>query len=305
MHSKSEGFLCFRTPGDACCERHMEFVAKAFDTGESAETTPTIGIATSILASGGYAQLFGPMDITPNAYSTCVAKAGGQPVLIPLVNDKRLASTLVSRLDGLIFVQGPDVDPKLYGASKHEKTDTPNTELDSWQLALSDEASRRDMPCLFTCRGHQLECVRSGGRMHQYIPDLVDQMPWEASPHGVVIDQETKSFSPGTHPVRLEPDSRIASILGRTEVTVNSTHKQAVAEAGTLTVTGRSPDGLIESAEDPRKRFWLTTQWHPEVLHLASLEEQQRLFDALVAAAREHARSKHLSRRLCCCCAQS
>jgi putative glutamine amidotransferase len=44
-----------------------------------------------------------------------------------------------------------------------------------------------------------------------------------------------------------------------------------------------APDGVVEGIEDPRRRFCLGVQWHPEY---ALSPGDTRIFDALVAAAR-------------------
>ena len=61
---------------------------------------------------------------------------------------------------------------------------------------------------------------------------------------------------------------------------MNSHHHQCVDDPGDLTPTGWAQDGTIEVCEDPSATFVLGVQWHPEEL------EDQRLFDAFVAAAR-------------------
>lgn len=58
-----------------------------------------------------------------------------------------------------------------------------------------------------------------------------------------------------------------------------SGHHQGVADAGRLTVTGRTHDGLPEALEDPSRAFVLGVQWHPEMVGTAAL------FDGLEAAA--------------------
>src|SRR6266540_4201052 len=64
-------------------------------------------------------------------------------------------------------------------------------------------------------------------------------------------------------------------------VVVNSFHHQGIADPGRLTPTGWCPDdGLIETVEDPSKRFVIGVQWHPEDT------TDFRLFAALVEAAR-------------------
>ena len=48
---------------------------------------------------------------------------------------------------------------------------------------------------------------------------------------------------------------------------VNTSHHQAVRDAGPgVAVNAMAPDGVIEGIEDPRYRFCLGVQWHPEFL---------------------------------------
>jgi putative glutamine amidotransferase len=84
--------------------------------------------------------------------------------------------------------------------------------------------------------------------------------------------------------VRLAEGTRLREIAGRDEVPVNSTHHQAVkAPAPGLTVDALAPDGIIEGIEDPRRRFCIGVQWHPEY---AISDADLRLFAAFVDAAR-------------------
>jgi putative glutamine amidotransferase len=54
-----------------------------------------------------------------------------------------------------------------------------------------------------------------------------------------------------------------------------------------LAVVARAADRTIEAIEQPGHPWFVAVQWHPEVTAAAD-PAQQRLFDALVAAAREH-----------------
>jgi putative glutamine amidotransferase len=74
----------------------------------------------------------------------------------------------------------------------------------------------------------------------------------------------------------------IADLVGSTEVTVNSSHHQAVNSPGDLTVTGYAEDGTVEVCEDPSAEFVLGVQWHPE----ASSDERisENLLTAFVKA---------------------
>jgi putative glutamine amidotransferase len=82
--------------------------------------------------------------------------------------------------------------------------------------------------------------------------------------------------------VTILPASRLAAVLGTTELMVNSFHHQAVDRLGTgLRACAWAPDGTIEGIEDPGEEFVLAVQWHAETLqgvpaHLALFEELVR-----------------------------
>ena len=70
------------------------------------------------------------------------------------------------------------------------------------------------------------------------------------------------------------------------EMRVNSSHHQAVADPGSLAITGWAADGTVEVCEDPSAPFVLGVQWHPEITTAAHPDRPDRLiFDAFVAAA--------------------
>jgi putative glutamine amidotransferase len=72
-------------------------------------------------------------------------------------------------------------------------------------------------------------------------------------------------------------------ITGRDELRVNSAHHQAVkVVAPGLVVDALAPDGVIEGIEDPRRRFCIGVQWHPEYL---LSDGDARIFAAFIAAA--------------------
>jgi putative glutamine amidotransferase len=113
----------------------------------------------------------------------------------------------------------------------------------------------------------QLLAVAAGGGLHQHLPDVVGHEKHRPAP-GVYGNQQAR-FADG---------SRIAAFMGA-DAEINCYHHQGVADPGTLTVTGRTEDGLPEAVEDPARRFVLGVQWHPEA------SRDRRLFAALVEAA--------------------
>jgi len=84
--------------------------------------------------------------------------------------------------------------------------------------------------------------------------------------------------------VRIAEGTRLREIAGAGEIAVNSAHHQAVKSAvDGLVVDATASDGVIEGIEDPRRRFCIGVQWHPEY---GISEADNRLFAAFIAAAR-------------------
>jgi len=99
-----------------------------------------------------------------------------------------------------------------------------------------------------------------------------------------------------SHPVEIEPGSRLASALGDDEVEiadrldVNSFHHQAIDRLGEgLVVSARAPDGTIEAVEDPSRPFLIGVQWHAETLTHRPYEAS--LFRRFVEACRDDSAS--------------
>ena len=227
-------------------------------------SAPVIGVTTSVNVRD-YETPEQAVVMVPATYPQATRRAGGIPILLTEGDD---VETLLARLDGIIIAGGRDVDPARYGEEPHERTDNLRPEQDTWESALIATAIERDLPLLCVCRGHQLLAVERGGRLHQHLPETPGY-----EKHGATGGEWSN------HAVEIDPNSRLGSILG-TNVIGNSGHHQGVADAGDLTIVGRTEDGLIEAVELPGASFLLSMQWHPEMLN------QTKVFDALIEAAR-------------------
>ena len=227
-------------------------------------SAPVIGVTTSVNVRD-YETPEQAVVMVPANYPQAIRRAGGIPILLTEGDD---VETLLARLDGIIIAGGRDVDPARYGEEPHERTDNLRPEQDTWESALIATAIERDLPLLCVCRGHQLLAIERGGRLHQHLPETPGY-----EKHGATGGEWSN------HAVEIDPNSRLGSILG-TNVIGNSGHHQGVADAGDLTIVGRTEDGLIEAVELPGASFLLSMQWHPEMLN------QTKVFDALIEAAR-------------------
>ncbi|KUI30476.1 gamma-glutamyl-gamma-aminobutyrate hydrolase family protein [Mycobacterium sp. GA-2829] len=184
------------------------------------------------------------------------------------------------RLDGLVLLGGGDADPTLYG--HHDEV--PNLygvdrRCDDRTLAAIRAALADRLPVFGICRGAQMLNLVYGGTL---IPDLGPDTPHHG--HGddpLFVDD----------PVHVDPDTRLAHILGRTEVTVRNGHHQAVGEvAPQLRVAARGIDGVVEAVEHREPDTWvLGVQWHPEDTD-GPADDRKALFAAFLARVAESRR---------------
>jgi putative glutamine amidotransferase len=228
---------------------------------------PVIGL-TSYLEPAKWGAWDQPAALIPWNYVNKLQAAGATVVILPPDADNHDA---ISRLDGLVMAGGADIEPARYGAAHQDGTDKPRVERDASELGLYRAAREANLPVFGICRGLQIMAVAHGGSLHQHLPDVV----------GNTLHRD----APGTfnnHGATFTPGSLIADLVGVTEVTVNSSHHQAVDSPGDLTVTGYAEDGTIEVCEDPSAEFVLGVQWHPEFSNDEQVSEN--LFRAFVKA---------------------
>jgi putative glutamine amidotransferase len=205
---------------------------------------------------------------SPYAYATAVEKAGGLPLLIPYRTDLSLIPQFVDLIDGMLFSGGDDLDPKSWGESYYEGTSPIDPLREKFEMALMAEVEKRRTPTLGICLGSQLMNVYRGGSMHQFLPALERPNAIEHRKTGGDAARDgAGAFN--RHEILLERDSAAAGAIGKTEISANTSHKQAVARVGKgLRIIGKAPDGIIEGVEDPSMPLWLGVQWHPAVFKL-------------------------------------
>jgi gamma-glutamyl-gamma-aminobutyrate hydrolase PuuD len=215
----------------------------------------------------------------PYHYVESVERAGGRALVVP-PSTEAVDETL-DVLDGVVFSGGIDIDPAAYGADRHDKTDPAQERRDAGELALLERALERDIPTLAICRGFQLLNVLRGGDLIQHLPETVGH-----EGHREVLG----SFS--QHAVDVKDGTKLAEILGERHEGVQSSHHQGVGRVGEgLVETAWAGDGSLEGLEDPERRFAVGVLWHPE------MEDDKRLFEALVDEARRYRSERACVRR--------
>jgi putative glutamine amidotransferase len=212
------------------------------------------------------------------AYVQALLAAGGVPLILSPLMGASLSGRALDGVDGLLLTGGEDIEPSWYGAHPSPLLSPPSRERDLFELALFAVARQRELPILGICRGIQLINVALGGTLFQ---DLPSERP------GAVNHRPDGARNARSHRVRLEGGSRAADALGDTNVTVNSSHHQAIKDlASDLIATGWTDDDLVEAAESPAGAPWLlAVQWHPEEMHADGRAPDGGLFAALVREA--------------------
>ncbi len=212
-------------------------------------------------------------------YVDAVRRAGGMPLILP--QGEPDLDGLFAMLDAVVLSGGGDVDPACYAGDGHPEVFNVDAERDAFELALVRRIVRTGRPALCICRGAQVLNVALGGTLLPHLPDAVG----ESIVHQLPDPEDPGETIPTPHAVQIEPGSSLAAILERETSTPASWHHQAVDRvAPGLRVAARAADGTIEAVEMNEHPWLVGVQWHPEIT-AAEDDAQQRLFDALVAAA--------------------
>jgi len=213
-------------------------------------------------------------------YERAVEIAGGVPVRIPLDQSPAQVMKLLESCDAVLLPGSKaDVDPAKYKAPRAPQTAAADSGRDTVDWILLDDAYNARKPILGICYGLQSLNVYRSGTLIQHIESPIKH----SAGRTVAV----------AHTVEVERGSKLAEIIDRVEVPVNSSHHQSADTVGQgLRVVARSPlDGIIEGIEGTADdHFVLAVQWHPE----RSVEEDKAslaIFRALVDAAQVRQRA--------------
>ena len=195
---------------------------------------PLIGITADL--AGDYAR-------NRRTYIDMVAAAGGIPVLLPTI--AALREEMLDRVDGVVITGGDDIDVSKFGIPLHPKAECMAAERQEAEFALLKALDAHpDKPVLGICLGMQMMGFHRGNPMIQHLGD--------------VLPDADRHRNDAIHPVEAERGSLLKSGA------VRSWHHQAISEAKGFDIIARSDDGVIEGIVDPKRRFYIGVQWHPE-----------------------------------------
>jgi len=185
-------------------------------------------------------------------YVQAVERAGGLPMIVPMLKDEEAAKLFAGMLEGLVVTGGPAVEDGLVGELPDDisPADPIRVASDTYILGAFLDARR---PVLGICYGMQLANALRGGHI---FADVETQMG------GAEVHSQKRGGT--THTVHVGPDSLLKTILQTDSLVVNTRHIQAIKTTGEgLRVAATAPDGVIEAIESTDGSF-VGVQFHPE-----------------------------------------
>jgi putative glutamine amidotransferase len=233
---------------------------------------PLIGVTLDAEKPGGYSKF--PWYALRQNYLDAIDAAGGLAVALPHEPDR--VGDYLERIDALVVTGGAfDVDPSYYGGGNKHATVITKDRRTAFEFAVTKGALDQDKPVLGICGGQQLLHVVLGGTLIQHIPDAVP---------GALAHEQPNPRTEAGHTVKVTPGTLLHKIVEADELPVNSAHHQAAGDVpDNVVVDALADDGVIEGIEDPRYRFCLGVQWHPEYM---IRDGDRKLFAAFVDACR-------------------
>ncbi len=219
-----------------------------------------------------------PISAVQRAYIDSLIAAGCIPLLIPSSLSGKMLQPLLSHLDGVLFTGGGDIGIDRFYGEPHHRITNVDPERDSIELSLLAAFIEMKKPFLGICRGFQMINVGLGGSL---FTDIGDQKPG-ALKHDYYPDYPRTYLA---HKVEVIKGTRLAKILGETEILVNSLHHQGAKELSPgLVQSAFAPDGLVEGIELPDHPFGIAVQWHPE--WLKDQPPMRHLFESFVEVSK-------------------
>jgi putative glutamine amidotransferase len=232
------------------------------------------------------------MHVLGHKYAIAIRdQAGCLPIPLPATGHEDFAAYL-ALADGILLTGSPsNVHPSNFEQTVHDESLPLDIERDSATLPLIRRVIELGMPLLAICRGLQEINVALGGSLHQ----AIQQVPGRNDHRGAggrLDASKDEAYAPA-HSVKIVQSSRLAGILNRPEITVNSVHGQGIDRiASGLRVEAVAGDGQIEAITITEHRgFNLAVQWHPE-WHAWENPDSIKIFAAFGEACRAWRKQK-------------
>jgi len=218
------------------------------------------------------------IDYVGEFHLELLIQLGAFPIIVPIVDGTLpCLPQYMECMDGLLLVEGDDIEPKRFAARKanYQYVEKTLPLKDEIETRLLRRALSRKFPILGICRGSQLLNVVCGGTLY----GDVQKEKGSQRPH---IDYE--NYDSYRHPATVVPGTPLARWYRRKMLNVNSYHHQGIRElAPRFQPMAHADDGLIEAYYDPKATFVVGLQFHPERM-LKEYAGNLRVWKAFTAA---------------------
>lgn len=237
---------------------------------------PIIGINSSRVIKHETAYSHSVIESLGNDYVESVIKAGGIPIILPILSDEESIRRQIELLDGIILSGGIDINPLLYNEEPSPKLGYIFPDKDNFDILIAKIACELNKPILAICRGHQILNVAFGGTLYQDLSEI----------EGCYIKHQQQSKDGAvTHTVDIIEGSILHSILGNSIIS-NSFHHQAIKDLATgFIATAYSKDNIIEAIEKTGDQFVVGVQFHPEIMTAYNNINALKIFEAFITAS--------------------
>ena len=204
------------------------------------------------------------------------------PVMVPVApGTERCLDQYKKEMKGLLIVEGEDVEPRHYKAlpANRKYLEQVHPLKDRIEINLIKHALHHHIPVMGICRGSQLLNVVAGGTLF----GDVQKEKKSHRPH-----RDSHHYDTYRHPATLVAGSPLEKWYGRKKIRVNSYHHQGVRDlAPSFSAMAFADDGLIEAFYDPKTRFTVGLQFHPERM-LSEYTGNLRIWQAFAKAVQSH-----------------
>jgi len=110
----------------------------------------------------------------PDSYIHALLKIDAIPLIIPVIQFRKILEHFFQLIDGLLLIGGPDLDPVHYNQAAHAGLRKVTPARDNMEMQVSLWALKADLPIMAICRGIQVLNVAAGGTLCQ---DIASQLP--------------------------------------------------------------------------------------------------------------------------------